>query len=354
MELTKSLSIVARKMVLAPSSYEEIFEAAVRRARKSGGTAPLRKKLGFVRRIEIRKIEVANSYVVNRLRKIALTTPFVKELHPFYRELLGIIVDLDSLKRSLSRIYGAASIISKIAKEHILAIKKAKDRTGMVKYRRAYFGRLKSILEDLDEDFKTVRNAQIKILKLPDVKPEIFSVVVAGPPNVGKSSLVRALTRAKPEVREYPFTTKSLTVGHLTIDSTVVQVLDTPGLLDRPLSERNKIELQAILALQHLADLIIFMFDPTETCGFTLKYQIGVLREILDSFKDTPFIFLANKVDIATSKHIEKMNKVAQELPGMDNVLFISAKEGINLDKVKEIIERYVKERGESRSVYTG
>lgn len=353
MKLKRSLSIVTRKMVLAPSSYEEIFEAAVRRARKINGATLPRRKLGYIKKIEIKRIETANSYIVSRLKKIAFTTPFVKELHPFYRELLSIIVDLNFLKKSLSRIYGAAFILNKVAKEHILAIRRAEDRASIVKQRRAYFGRLKSILEDLNKDFKIVRAAQIKILKLPDINPEIYSVVVAGPPNVGKSSLVRALTRAKPEVREYPFTTKSITVGHLTIGSTVVQVLDTPGLLDRPLSERNRIELQAILALKYLADLIIFMFDPTETCGFTLDYQIGVLHEILSSFKDVPFAYVANKIDIASHEHVEKMNKIARNLLATDKVIFISAKEGINLDIVKKIIERYVKEREKERGIHT-
>ncbi len=336
-------------MVLAPRNYEEIFEAAVKRAKKAGSGVVLRRKLFYIKKVEIRKIKVANNYVISRLKKIVLTTPFVKELHPFYRELFQVIMDLDSLKKSLSKIYGATFIINRIARESISAIRKAGDKASIVKYRKTYFGRLNSILKDLDRDFKIVRAAQIKILKLPEVDPNIYSVVVAGPPNVGKSSLVKAITRAKPEIREYPFTTKSITVGHMTIDSTVVQVLDTPGLLDRPLSERNKIELQAILALQYVADLIIFIFDPTETCGFTLDYQIRVLREILESFKGIPFVYVANKADIASSEHVERMNKVARKLLKGKEVLFISAKEGLNLDSVIKVIEYHVKTRKERR-----
>ena len=128
-----------------------------------------------------------------------------------------------------------------------------------------------------------------------------------------------------------------------------MQVLDTPGLLDRPLSERNKIELQAILALKHLADLIIFMFDPTETCGFPLSYQKNVLSEVLNSFRNVPFIYVANKVDVASKNHIQRI----QEIIGRDfssNIVLISAKERINLEEVLKLIEKHVKEKEQHQS----
>lgn len=348
MTLRKSFSTVTRRMVIAPSSYEEIFEAAVRKSQKIAATS-LYRNLGYHKKVEIRRIESANRYVVKRLKDIALTTPFLKELHPFYKELLSVLIDIDSLKKSVSRIYRASSIVNKISRECIRKVRQSKDHNSIIKHRRSYFGRLKSILKKLDKDFKVVRKAQLDMLKLPDVRPEIFTVVVAGPPNVGKSSLIRAITKAKPEVREYPFTTKSLTVGHIKVNSTIVQVLDTPGLLDRPLSERNKIELQAILALKHLADLIIFMFDPTETCGFPLSYQKNVLSEVLNSFRNVPFIYVANKVDVASKNHIQRIQEIISR-DFSSNIVLISAKERINLEEVLKLIEKHVKEKEQHQS----
>jgi GTP1/Obg family GTP-binding protein len=43
-------------------------------------------------------------------------------------------------------------------------------------------------------------------------------------------------------------------------------VLDTPGLLDHPLEERNTIEMQAITALAHIKASILFFIDISETC----------------------------------------------------------------------------------------
>ena len=52
------------------------------------------------------------------------------------------------------------------------------------------------------------------------------------------------ITRADVDVQPYAFTTKSLFVGHTDYKYLRWQVIDTPGILDRPLEERNTIEMQ--------------------------------------------------------------------------------------------------------------
>lgn len=53
------------------------------------------------------------------------------------------------------------------------------------------------------------------------------------------------------EVQPYAFTTKSLFVGHMDYRYLRWQVIDTPGILDRPLEERNTIEMQVTSQLMH-------------------------------------------------------------------------------------------------------
>jgi nucleolar GTP-binding protein len=76
------------------------------------------------------------------------------------------------------------------------------------------------------------------------------------------------------------------------------QIIDTPGLLDRPLAERNTIEKQAIAALRHLADLIVFIVDPSGSAGYLLDEQTLMLQDIQQLFNDVPFLIVENKVDI--------------------------------------------------------
>jgi nucleolar GTP-binding protein len=95
-------------------------------------------------------------------------------------------------------------------------------------------------------------------------------------------------------------------VGHIKKTEKYVdkcfQIVDTPGLLDRPLSERNNIERQAVAALTHLADIIVFMFDPSETCGYSLKDQKNLLTQMKKTFKDSFFIIIENKADVKKTK----------------------------------------------------
>lgn len=55
-------------------------------------------------------------------------------------------------------------------------------------------------------------------------------VVLVGPPNAGKSALVAALTRAAPEVADYPFTTREATPGMMRFENVAIQLVDLPPL----------------------------------------------------------------------------------------------------------------------------
>jgi ribosome-interacting GTPase 1 len=55
-------------------------------------------------------------------------------------------------------------------------------------------------------------------------------VALVGPPNAGKSALVAALTRAMPEVADYPFTTREATPGMMRFESVAIQLVDLPAL----------------------------------------------------------------------------------------------------------------------------
>ncbi|HYG58078.1 MAG TPA: GTPase, partial [Symbiobacteriaceae bacterium] len=57
-------------------------------------------------------------------------------------------------------------------------------------------------------------------------------VVLVGPPNAGKSSLLKALTGRQVAVGDYPFTTLRPVAGMVKFGGAVVQVVDLPGLLD--------------------------------------------------------------------------------------------------------------------------
>jgi nucleolar GTP-binding protein len=134
------------------------------------------------------------------------------------------------------------------------------------------------------------------------VNIDIPTIVIAGAPNVGKSQLVGQISTGKPRVAVYPFTTQEISLGVFERKYLRYQVIDTPGLLDRPLEERNAMELRAVLALKHLADAIVFVMDPSETCGYTMEQQEHLLDSLKGEFGSTPIIVIENKADVLKSK----------------------------------------------------
>jgi nucleolar GTP-binding protein len=221
-------------------------------------------------------------------------------MNDFYKELTEIIAGIDKLKMSLGSLDWAASKVKEISRKYVGIMRKSPDPIAV---RKQAYGRISSIVDDIDKDLRFLNDARNKLRNLPDVKDEP-TIVVAGYPNVGKSSFVSDTTGARPEIAQYPFTTKNITIGHFTFKRKRYQVIDTPGLLDRPLEERNDIERQAISALRHVGNVLLFILDPSETCGYTLTEQYNLLGEIKQLIK-MPVLVAANKIDIEGEKDVE-------------------------------------------------
>ena len=139
--------------------------------------------------------------------------------------------------------------------------------------------------------------------KLPVVDVEVPTVALAGAPNTGKSSIVRALSSGVPEVNDYPFTTKGVVMGHVFVDDRRHQVTDTPGILPRANDERNAMELLTFAALAHLPTAVVFVTDLTEECGCTIEEQAAVRKELRLRFPNKPWIDVASKADRRDTKH---------------------------------------------------
>jgi len=325
-----------QQIVFAPKTSSELFEQIVRQCRKRT-TKKGANKLETRRIRTLECIKSATRFAVDKLKNVALKSPFVEDLHPFFRELLEISVNIEDYKSCASRVYSASKLINRIGRGYIIKVKRSQKTDEIVRFEREFFGRTYSILKDIEDCLSTVRNFQVTFQNLPDIDVSLPTVIIAGAPNVGKSSLLRRLSRAKPEVKPYPFTTKELIVGHLEHLLGKIQLIDTPGLLDSPLEEKKNVERKAVIALKHISNLVLFIVDPTETCGFSLDYQKKVLESIRSIVSCDVWIVL-NKADIASPLDVENFKKKFN----INEFFIISAEKGVNIDKLKnEIIEYF-------------
>lgn len=301
---------------------EELLDKALGRAAKAT-VSKGRTREERLRNLAVARIQIAGHTISSTLQRYVRRFPSLDGLPPFYRELVHILVDRDALKKHLGAVDWAAGKADELTRDYARRLGKARP-ADLPKLRRQAVGRLSSVVHQVAGDLEALIRARIALRRLPSIDPEVPTIVVAGYPNVGKSALVRAVSTATPKVAEYPFTSQGVTLGHIDRDDLRYQILDTPGLLDRPMEERNPIERQAVAALAHLADAVVFLLDPTETCGYPLEDQLRLLETLGAAFPDIPILAADNKADLGR--------------PGTGR-LRISARTGQGLPKLLEAVE---------------
>ncbi|MCS7118785.1 MAG: GTPase [Archaeoglobaceae archaeon] len=258
----------------------------------------------------INKLSTISNISRNYFNKIIFSHPNYDSLPTFYKEMIDLIVGIKDLKKSLSSLNWADRMIQKIVTKSIENIRNGKDPIAIF---RSACGRISSVIEEIDNDLRFLNEAKQKMREIPSIR-KMPTVVVAGSPNVGKSSFVALVSTAKPEIADYPFTTQKIIIGY----TPEIQIIDTPGLLDRPLAKRNKFERKAILCLKNAADAILFILDPTETCGYSLSSQLSLLEDIKKSF-GKPILEVYSKSDMHNFR--DKLAFSAKNGEGIKEVL---------------------------------
>jgi nucleolar GTP-binding protein len=288
-------------------SPEDLIDVAFRRASRASVKMPTKKDKTLVAKLkEITRVKTVASVIVGKLGEIKRGIPIIESLNPFYRDMFYLIIDPDKFKVAMARISRASQLVKGLSKEYVNKIRSSSDAREASRARREFYGRVASIIKELRSDLQVLSGVK-RLKRLPSFDFNVPIIIVSGAPNVGKSSFVKCVSTAEPEIADYPFTTKSVSVGHIIGSRGVIaQVVDTPGLLDRPLEERNKVELQAIIALKNLGGGIVFLIDPSETCGYSLDYQLNVLRSVKEMFKEKPMVVALTKVDIASEEQIQR------------------------------------------------
>lgn len=271
-----------------PEAEETVDAAFAKAARVSETSSGFESQQGMT--------NLAGNRLSSRLGQVVEGFPSFDRLEGFYLAVAHAAVDVDEVRKALSRVDWASEQVERIADEAQSEMSKSETTENAIAVRKRAFARMSSVVERVEDALETLREARERLVHIPEVR-DLPTAVLAGAPNVGKSTLLAALTRAEPEVESYPFTTKGIGMGHIEDEVyRTYQIVDTPGLLDRPAEERNEMEAQAVEALEYLADLVVFVVDPSETCGYTVEEQRALLEEMRGF--DAPILVVSNKEDL--------------------------------------------------------
>ncbi len=244
------------------------------------------------------KVKKASSTIASTLNRYIKAFPSFDNLSAFYYDLYDVSLGIDDLKKSLGALDWCRKSVLKVAHDSVRKNTRDKGKDEMKRLVNSAYGRMSSLVKQIADDLLFLNVARVVLNKSPQIDLEKPTIVIAGAPNVGKSLLIGKISSAKPKVASYPFTTKGISVGHFEIDGIKFQVIDTPGLLDRELELRNEMELKATLALRHLANVIVFVLDPSEYCGYTLESQFNILSDIKEAFLGIKILEVENKMDL--------------------------------------------------------
>jgi len=308
----KHLNIVGKslKNTFFPTStelLEQAFLKASKASSKRKGVSKLLKK----KNSNALKIKTMGEFLQKKIYELSKQFPRISEMDPFYIDLLGLLVDVDRLKTNLAKLNGASKIIKKIRYEYLKKIYVSSSLIQISKLLNEFMGRVSSIIKKLNTALEQLKEDSKKMKEMPSIDFEAPTIVLAGYPNVGKTTILRRLTNSKAKIATYQFTTKTINSGFFEQKYRRIQVLDTPGLLER--KKKNKIEKKAFAAIKHLATLVIFVIDPTFYCGYKLKEQHALLKYIKKEFSQKKFIIVFNKSDLAKEEEMEKAKNLIKK-----------------------------------------
>ncbi|MCQ2079342.1 MAG: 50S ribosome-binding GTPase [archaeon] len=287
---------------------DKAFRRAAKISKKGSVSLDIKKKTTLAR------ITASGDIVETTLVGYIQKFPRFEKQDDFFPELVNLVIGIDRYKKALGALNWAAGRTELLKNQSLREVRRTKDPAIIESIKKGFYGRLGSYVKQISKDLLFLQDAKNKLRELPTIDPRIPTAVVAGFPNVGKSSLVTFISTAAPEIAPYPFTTKGITIGHIEDEWRKFQIVDTPGLLDRDFEDRNDIEKQAVLALRYLTDIMIFIIDPSETCGYKLDVQMKLLNNIKENFSDVPIVVAESKCDIVkTEGEAKRISTVSGE-----------------------------------------
>eukprot|EP01060_Flectonema_neradi_P038128 TRINITY_DN791_c0_g3_i1.p1 TRINITY_DN791_c0_g3~~TRINITY_DN791_c0_g3_i1.p1 ORF type:complete len:652 (+),score=142.60 TRINITY_DN791_c0_g3_i1:88-2043(+) len=286
-----------KQIEAVPKSKEFVDVVLSKTQRKTPTVVHKGYQITRIRAFYMRKVKFTQKTIHEKLTTVLDSFPRLDDVHPFYAELMNVLYDRDHYKAALGRLNTTRHYIDQLGREYVRLLKFGDSLYRCKQLKRAGLGRMATLLKKLDDSLGYLEEVRQHLSRLPSIDPNSRTLIVCGFPNVGKSSFMNRVTRADVDVQPYAFTTKSLFVGHTDYREMSWQVIDTPGVLDKPLRDCSTIEMQSITALGHLKASILYFMDLSCQCGYTIDQQVTLFKNISPLFANKPLLVVLNKCD---------------------------------------------------------
>ncbi|KAJ7959590.1 Nucleolar GTP-binding protein 1 [Quillaja saponaria] len=340
----KSESIGAFQKLPMVMPSVDILYSALRKAKRvlpSKGIANVAKR---ERNRGAKQLDALMKELAIPLRTYVENFPKKKYLHPYERSLIELTLGDGYYESVLQKVDALRKKVVLTGKEHAsLCAKSTLKREAEERLTEG----MKKVEEVFDQGRKPV-DLLLDIAKtlraMPVIDLETPTLCLVGAPNVGKSSLVRVLSTGKPEVCNYPFTTRGILMGHIVLHYQQFQVTDTPGLLKRHDEDRNNLEKLTLAVLSHLPTAVLYVHDLSGECGTSPSDQFTIYKEIRERFAKHLWLDVVAKSDLLQKSPVifvtEDANSSDVELmkyrkAGPDGAIQVSVKSEQGLNELK-------------------
>ncbi|KAB1225044.1 Nucleolar GTP-binding protein 1 [Morella rubra] len=322
----------------------DILHSALRKTKRILPTKGIANIAKRERNRGAKQLDALMKELVVPLRMYLEDFPKKKCLHPYERSLIELTLGDGNYEGVLGKVDALRKKVILVGKEHAsfcaksLSKREAEERliVGMKRIEEVFNQEAKSI-DDLLHIAKTLR-------AMPVVDLETPTLCLVGAPNVGKSSLVRTLSTGKPEVCNYPFTTRGILMGHIVLNYQTFQVTDTPGLLKRCDEDRNNLEKLTLAVLSHLPTAILYVHDLSGECGISPSDQFLIYKEIKERFGDHLWLDVVSKCDllekspvlfITENENLDHVELTSYRKLGPDGAIHVSIKSEAGLNELR-------------------
>jgi GTP-binding protein len=167
----------------------------------------------------------------------------------------------------------------------------------------------------------------------------LADVGLVGFPNAGKSTLLSALSSARPKIANYPFTTLEPSLGIVSYrDNKSFVMADIPGIIEGA-SEGKGLGLRFLRHIERNSLLLFMVPGDSEVEGHDVRHSYDVLLNEIGKFNpemlDKRRVLAVTKSDLLDE---ELMDMIRETLPTDLPVVFISAVTGYGLDELKDVL----------------
>jgi GTP-binding protein len=164
---------------------------------------------------------------------------------------------------------------------------------------------------------------------------------LVGLPNAGKSTLLTAVSRARPKVADYPFTTLHPVLGVVHVHESEFVLADIPGLIEGA-HEGAGLGTRFLGHVERCAVLIHLVDGTQEDVAGTYRTIRAELAAYGHGLSDKPEIVVLNKVDALTPEDAEARAAALAEAAGTGTVMRVSGVSGAGLETLLSVVHGHI------------